>query len=165
MQSTLIMKQSLELGAELGQGEFGSVLKGIWTDPKGNKVRRSMWHDLVLCLSQYQNGSTPAVMNSSGPEFSLLQPLYCTPFPYLYSSISFYVAPTSKAINGPCLSVPCPFQIWSHDGYIRTHLFQISCSKLFIPWIHTVNSLNHLTPTIWLLILPYSCIHTYIYFI
>ena len=42
MQSTLIMKQSLELGAELGQGEFGSVLKGIWTDPKGNKVRRSM---------------------------------------------------------------------------------------------------------------------------
>lgn len=38
MQSTLIMKQSLELGAELGQGEFGSVLKGIWTDPKGNKV-------------------------------------------------------------------------------------------------------------------------------
>ncbi|KAJ7324070.1 hypothetical protein OS493_030243 [Desmophyllum pertusum] len=37
-QQTLIVSQSLELGAELGQGEFGSVLKGIWTDPKGNKV-------------------------------------------------------------------------------------------------------------------------------
>ena len=37
-QQTLITRQSLELGAELGQGEFGSVLKGAWTDPKGNKV-------------------------------------------------------------------------------------------------------------------------------
>lgn len=37
-QQTLITRQSLELGAELGQGEFGSVLKGVWTDPKGNKV-------------------------------------------------------------------------------------------------------------------------------
>ena len=37
-QQTLIMRQSLELGAELGQGEFGSVLKGVWTDPKGKKV-------------------------------------------------------------------------------------------------------------------------------
>lgn len=38
-QQTLIVGQSLELGAELGQGEFGSVLKGVWTDPKGNKVK------------------------------------------------------------------------------------------------------------------------------
>lgn len=37
-QQTLITGQSLELGAELGQGEFGSVLKGLWTDPKGKKV-------------------------------------------------------------------------------------------------------------------------------
>lgn len=37
-QQTLITRQSLELGAELGQGEFGSVLKGVWTDAKGNKV-------------------------------------------------------------------------------------------------------------------------------
>lgn len=37
-QQTLITRQSLELGAELGQGEFGSVLKGVWRDPKGNKV-------------------------------------------------------------------------------------------------------------------------------
>lgn len=37
-QQTLITRESLELGAELGQGEFGSVLKGVWTDPKGNKV-------------------------------------------------------------------------------------------------------------------------------
>ena len=37
-QQTLITSESLELGAELGQGEFGSVLKGVWTDPKGGKV-------------------------------------------------------------------------------------------------------------------------------
>jgi len=41
-QQTLITRQSLELGAELGQGEFGSVLKGVWTDPKGNKVTCSI---------------------------------------------------------------------------------------------------------------------------
>lgn len=43
-QQTLIMRQSLELGAELGQGEFGSVLKGVWTDPKGKKV----WYCVVF---------------------------------------------------------------------------------------------------------------------
>ena len=37
-QQTLITRESLELGAELGQGEFGSVLKGVWTDPEGKKV-------------------------------------------------------------------------------------------------------------------------------
>ena len=40
-QQTLITSESLELGAELGQGEFGSVLKGVWTDPKGGKVTRA----------------------------------------------------------------------------------------------------------------------------
>lgn len=39
---TLITRESLELGPELGQGEFGSVLKGVWTDPKGDKVPVAM---------------------------------------------------------------------------------------------------------------------------
>lgn len=39
---TLITRDSLELGPELGQGEFGSVLKGIWTDPKGDKIPVAM---------------------------------------------------------------------------------------------------------------------------
>lgn len=39
---TLITRESLELGPELGQGEFGSVLKGIWTDPKGDKIPVAM---------------------------------------------------------------------------------------------------------------------------
>ena len=38
-QQTLINRDSLELGPELGQGEFGSVLKGIWRNPKGTKVQ------------------------------------------------------------------------------------------------------------------------------
>lgn len=45
---TLITRESLELGPELGQGEFGSVLKGIWTDPKGDKVS-------LECLSHDKN--------------------------------------------------------------------------------------------------------------
>lgn len=43
------MSQSLELGAELGQGEFGSVLKGIWTDPKGNKVKGNVKRMGSIC--------------------------------------------------------------------------------------------------------------------
>ena len=46
-QQTLIASESLELGAELGQGEFGSVLKGVWTDPKGGKVTCLL---LLLCI-------------------------------------------------------------------------------------------------------------------
>lgn len=38
-QHTLINRQDLELGSELGQGEFGSVLRGVWKDPRGNKVK------------------------------------------------------------------------------------------------------------------------------
>lgn len=29
---------SIALGRELGQGEFGSVLMGVWTNPNGKKV-------------------------------------------------------------------------------------------------------------------------------
>ncbi|XP_032240951.1 tyrosine-protein kinase HTK16 isoform X2 [Nematostella vectensis] len=36
---TLINREALELGSELGQGEFGSVLRGVWRDPKGKKVQ------------------------------------------------------------------------------------------------------------------------------
>ena len=47
---TLITRESLELGPELGQGEFGSVLKGIWTDPKGDKVSlECLSHDKTFC--------------------------------------------------------------------------------------------------------------------
>ena len=52
-QQTLITRQSLELGAELGQGEFGSVLKGVWRDPKGNKVKENFqlgWRNFLTCL-------------------------------------------------------------------------------------------------------------------
>ena len=54
-QQTLITRQSLELGAELGQGEFGSVLKGVWTDPKGNKVKGNFqlgWRNFVAPLKR-----------------------------------------------------------------------------------------------------------------
>ena len=33
-----IQEESLELGPELGQGEFGSVLKGTYLTPEGRKV-------------------------------------------------------------------------------------------------------------------------------
>jgi len=35
---TVIPSESLEMGKELGLGEFGSVLKGVWTSPQGEKV-------------------------------------------------------------------------------------------------------------------------------
>eukprot|EP00058_Branchiostoma_floridae_P007806 XP_002593294.1 hypothetical protein BRAFLDRAFT_83841 [Branchiostoma floridae] len=34
----LIPRESLQLGRELGQGEFGSVLMGVWTSPDGREV-------------------------------------------------------------------------------------------------------------------------------
>ncbi|CAH1245005.1 TNK2 [Branchiostoma lanceolatum] len=34
----LIPRESLQLGRELGQGEFGSVLMGVWTSPDGKEV-------------------------------------------------------------------------------------------------------------------------------
>ena len=37
---TVIQSDSLEMGQELGLGEFGSVLKGVWTSPQGEKVSR-----------------------------------------------------------------------------------------------------------------------------
>ncbi|XP_066920050.1 tyrosine-protein kinase HTK16-like [Clytia hemisphaerica] len=37
-QQTVIQKDSLELGQELGVGEFGSVLKGVWKSPSGEKI-------------------------------------------------------------------------------------------------------------------------------
>ena len=37
-QQTIINRDSLELGKELGQGEFGSVLMGVWVDPVGERV-------------------------------------------------------------------------------------------------------------------------------
>ena len=37
-QQTIINRDSLELGKELGQGEFGSVLMGVWIDPVGKRV-------------------------------------------------------------------------------------------------------------------------------
>ena len=40
-QQTVIQRDSLELGQELGVGEFGSVLKGVWTNPAGEKVNTS----------------------------------------------------------------------------------------------------------------------------
>ncbi len=51
-QQTLIFRQSLELGTELGQGEFGSVLKGVWTDPKGNKVKRNAVNHVTKVLQR-----------------------------------------------------------------------------------------------------------------
>lgn len=36
-----IKEESIKLGQELGQGEFGSVLRGIYTDNKGKKVNAS----------------------------------------------------------------------------------------------------------------------------
>ena len=33
-----IKRETLVLGRELGQGEFGSVLMGVWTNPTGEKV-------------------------------------------------------------------------------------------------------------------------------
>lgn len=38
MQQTVIPRESLQLGKELGLGEFGSVLKGVWTSNTGEKV-------------------------------------------------------------------------------------------------------------------------------
>ena len=38
-QQTIIARESLELGKELGQGEFGSVLMGFWMSPAGERVR------------------------------------------------------------------------------------------------------------------------------
>ncbi|XP_065056009.1 tyrosine-protein kinase HTK16-like [Rhopilema esculentum] len=37
-QQTIITRDSLELGKELGQGEFGSVLMGVWINPNGERV-------------------------------------------------------------------------------------------------------------------------------
>ncbi|KAI8510373.1 Tyrosine-protein kinase htk16 [Branchiostoma belcheri] len=34
----LIPRESLQLGRELGQGEFGSVLMGVWTNPDGREI-------------------------------------------------------------------------------------------------------------------------------
>lgn len=38
VQQTMIPRESLELAQELGVGEFGSVLKGVWTSPDGERV-------------------------------------------------------------------------------------------------------------------------------
>ena len=35
-----IKEEAIKLGEELGQGEFGSVLKGVYKDPTGKKVRK-----------------------------------------------------------------------------------------------------------------------------
>ena len=32
------------MGRELGQGEFGSVLMGVWTNPEGKKVSYELLH-------------------------------------------------------------------------------------------------------------------------
>ena len=37
-QQTVIPREALDLGKELGVGEFGSVLKGVWSNPDGEKV-------------------------------------------------------------------------------------------------------------------------------
>ena len=33
-----IERENLAVGRELGQGEFGSVLMGVWSNPNGEKV-------------------------------------------------------------------------------------------------------------------------------
>lgn len=38
VQQTMIPRESLELAQELGVGEFGSVLKGVWTSPDGERI-------------------------------------------------------------------------------------------------------------------------------
>ena len=45
-QLSYISEHDLQLGAELGQGEFGSVLKGVYKGADGKKVRRALrwWH-------------------------------------------------------------------------------------------------------------------------
>ena len=90
-QQTLITRQSLELGAELGQGEFGSVLKGVWRDPKGNKVKENFqlgWRNFLTCLFQS--------LSTSNPTFALLPCSVIHVYPSLSISISdlfwkFYV--------------------------------------------------------------------------
>ena len=41
-QQTVIPREALDLGKELGVGEFGSVLKGVWSNPNGQKVLTSL---------------------------------------------------------------------------------------------------------------------------
>ena len=43
-----IKEESIKLGQELGQGEFGSVLKGVYTGSKGVKVRGAISLHIVL---------------------------------------------------------------------------------------------------------------------
>ena len=49
-QQTIINRDSLELGKELGQGEFGSVLMGVWVDPVGERVCTFQYISCVIDL-------------------------------------------------------------------------------------------------------------------
>ena len=40
---TIINLSELKKSAELGQGEFGSVLRGIWKNPNGTEVSIQYW--------------------------------------------------------------------------------------------------------------------------
>lgn len=48
---TIINLSELEKGAELGQGEFGSVLRGVWTNPSGPAV--STLHFPSICFNEH----------------------------------------------------------------------------------------------------------------
>lgn len=50
-QQTVIPREALDLGKELGVGEFGSVLKGVWSNPDGEKVLTSL---LIIKIQNVQ---------------------------------------------------------------------------------------------------------------
>ena len=57
-QQTIINRESLELGKELGQGEFGSVLMGVWVDPIGERVSGNQFEHVKVspCFLRENNG-------------------------------------------------------------------------------------------------------------
>ena len=71
-QQTLIVRQSLELGTELGQGEFGSVLKGVWTDPKGNKVKVDAKGSSPYYLAYVSFNASPEILVANQDNMLLL---------------------------------------------------------------------------------------------
>ena len=51
---TIINLNELEKGAELGQGEFGSVLRGVWTNPNGPAVSTFLFVSMRIVQYYYE---------------------------------------------------------------------------------------------------------------
>ena len=80
-QQTIINRESLELGKELGQGEFGSVLMGVWVDPIGERVSGNQFEHIQLspCLlrEKWSHNLILMVLNQSiAPIFLLVANFY-----------------------------------------------------------------------------------------